>query len=488
LTEIVRRHEILRTTFPLVGEGPVQRIHPPSNVRLPLIDLERLPDEQREKEAARRTREEVLKSFDLDRLPLIRWVLFRFDETRYGLLHIEHHLLHDGWSFNVFLRELFEIYRSFATGGESTLPELPIQFADFAAWQREWMETEDAAKQCDFWKAQLDADCPPLDLPFDRPRPAKQTFEGASQRVEFPLALAKSLREVCRREGVTLFMTMLAAFVALLHKYSGRDDIQIGYGIANRRWRQTEDLIGMVINNVVLRTDLSGDPDFRQLLDRIRDVTLASYANQDYPFDKVVEALHPRRDPRYNPLFQVMFGFHDAPLPFVELPDVRVRLREALSNESAKFDMNLIVIPHSVEREQLNGDDAEGLTAIWEYNTDLFERATIERMIGHYQELLQGVVADMNQRVSDLPIFQSGETRLLEQWNDTTRDYPETPLHELFEQQAARQPEAVAVVCGDEHLTYRELNCRANRLAHYLQHLECGPRPRSESTWTGRWR
>jgi amino acid adenylation domain-containing protein len=364
-------------------------------------------------------------------------------------------------------------------GKSSPLPALPIQFADFAQWQRAWVQGAEAETQLAYWQKKLAGSPSVLALPSDRPRPARQSFQGAAPLVELPLHLCEALRAWSRQEGVTLFMTMLTAFVALLWRYTGQHDICVGSGIANRRRRETEGLIGMIINNLVLRTELSGNPTVRQLLGRVRETTLEAYAHQDVPFDKVVEALQPERNLSHNPLYQVMFGFHDAPMPDVELPGLNVSVLVGLSNGSAKFDLNVIVIPHFVQHVGLHPGavDAAGLTLLWEYSTDLFDAPTISRMIGHYQALLEGMVANPQQHIAALPLLTEVERRqLLVEWNDTRRDYPQHQcLHRLFEAQVQQTPDAVAVVFEDASLSYQELDQRANQLAHHLRQRGVGP-------------
>ncbi|MDQ3942418.1 MAG: amino acid adenylation domain-containing protein, partial [Actinomycetota bacterium] len=477
LGEIVRRHEIFRTTFPAVEGRPVQRIHDPWPVTLPVLDVQDAPESEREAEAQRLIGRELQRPFDLTRLPLVRWTLVQLAPQEHVLVHVEHHLVHDGWSFNIFLRELRELYGAFAAGKPSPLPELPIQFVDFAAWQRWWMQEEEVAEaQLAYWKEKLAGSPPVLELPTDRSRPAVQTFRGAAPRVELPLSLCEALRVVSRRERVTLFMTMLAAFLALLHRYTEQEDVCVGTGVANRCLRETEGLIGMIINTVALRTELSGNPTFRELLSRVREVTLEAYAHQDLPFGKVVEALQPERSLSYSPLYQVLFSFHDAPIPDLDFPGMTTSIQEVLSNGSAKFDLNVIAMPRSQYIGPSRTAGTDGITLVWEYSTDLFEAATIERMGGHYQALLEGIVADPERRLSDLPLLTEAERhRLLVEWNDTTTKYPrDRCVHELFEEQAERTPEAIAVVFEDERLTYRELNRLANRLARHLRKLGVG--------------
>ena len=312
LCDLVSRHEIYRTTFRSEETGPVQRIHAPFQVTLPVIALDVVPDSMRAEETRRIISREVDKPFVLSRLPLVRWTLLRLAPDDHQLLHVEHHLLHDGWSWRVFLRDLLELYRSRSEGRDPQLAEPAIQFADYSLWQRRWLKGEEARRQLEYWSQRL-RECPSeLPLPYDRPRPATQTYLGEAPRFPVPSDLMSQLAALGRSHGATLFMTMLAAFFALMQRLSGQTDICIGTGIANRRRRETEDLLGMLVNNLALRLDLAGDPAFTTLLDRVREASLESYSNQDAPFDQVVGTVQPTRDPGRNPLFQVMFAFHDA--------------------------------------------------------------------------------------------------------------------------------------------------------------------------------
>jgi len=477
LTEIVRRHEILRTTFPAIDGRPVQVIHEPQPVDLPVLDLPALPERERAAEVQRRSKQLFDQPFDLASLPLIRWTLLRLSPQMHVLCHIEHHLIHDGWSYCVFLRELLQLYTAFAAGHSSSLPEPSIQFADFAYWQRQWMRGTVEQTQLDYWKERLANNSPVLELPYDRPRPPAQSFRGAAPRIELPGALCKSLKMLSNDEGVTLFMTMLAAFLVLLYRYSSQEDICVGSGIANRRWRETEDLMGMLINTVVLRTDLSGNPTFRELLSRVREVTLGAYAHQDLPLDKLVQSLQPERNLSHNPLFQVMFSF-DTPLPDLELPDLSLHLQQGLNNGSAKFDLNIIVLPYSEQHfGRSPGGTPDGMTLLWEYSTDLFEAATIDRMVRHFQTLLYSIVSDPEQHLANLSLLDERDRqRLLVEWNDTKVEYGRGQrLHELFDAQVEQTPDTVAVVFEGQRLTYQELNRRANQLAHHLRRLGVGP-------------
>jgi amino acid adenylation domain-containing protein/non-ribosomal peptide synthase protein (TIGR01720 family) len=472
LSEIVQRHEIFRTTFPAVNGRLFQVIHSSLPIELNVVDIEKFTGSEQEAEIQRLFDAEVKKPFYLDKLPLVRWLLLKLNDQDHLLVHIEHHMVHDGWSFNnVFLKEFLALYQAFCEGHPSPLPELPIQFVDFASWQREWVQSQEAQAQLAYWQQQLSGSPPLLELPYDRPRPAEQTYNGAQVRLELPITLCESLRVLSRQEGITLFMTTLAAFLVIVRRYTGQDDLCVGTAVANRRMRETEQLIGMIVNNLVLRTDLSGNPTFRELLGRVRKVSLEAFANEDLPFDKVVEVIKPIRNLSYNPLFQVMFSFHDSPRPDLTLPGLNITTNVALSNKSTKFDLDVVLIPHS----QLNGKD-KGITLIWEYNADLFDAATIQQMVDQYQVLLKGIVDNPEQRVSELPILNQPQQELLMEWNQTLREYTQKDcIHNLFESQVELTPDAVAVEQDGQKLTYRQLSDRANQLAHYLQSLGVKP-------------
>jgi amino acid adenylation domain-containing protein len=477
LGEIVRRHEIFRTTFHIVGGRPVQRMGSVCIVPLPVVDLSGLSAGDREREAERAIDAECRRPFDVARLPLARWTLLRLAVAEHVLLQVEHHLVHDGWSFNRILGELVALYTAFSRGEPSPLPELPLQFADWAVWQREWMRGPEAAAQIGYWKRTLAGRPAVLELPTDRPRPLRQSFAGRVERVELPLPLCAALRAANRREGVSLFMLMQAAFAALLSRYSGQDQVNVGSAVANRRWRETEPVIGMIVDNVVLANDLSGDPTLRELLQRTRRLSLEAGANQDIPFDLVVEAVQPERDLAYNPLFQAIFSFHDSPLAELAFPGLSAELTEGLSNGSAKFDLNVICIPRSEQRGRRGGAADAGISMLWEYATTLFDRSTIVRMLGYFETLLAEIAADPARRLSALLLPAAAERQqLLGEWNDTWSDFPrERTVHELFAAQSRSRPQATAVASEGESLTYGELNARANRLAHHLRALGVGP-------------
>ena len=478
LDEIVRRHEIFRTTFPAIDGRPRQEIHKPWRVRLDVVDLMSLPEPERSQALENHISRELQQHFDLTKLPLIRWTLLRIAEQEHVLLHVEHHLVHDGWSFNIFLAELLNLYRAFAEGKPSPLPELPVQFADFAVWQRQWMQGDVARAQLNYWRETLAGSPEVLEIQTDHQRPAVQSLRGTSKRMELPLDLCHALRKFSRENGVTLYMTMFAAFQVLLHRLSAQNDFRVGSAIANRRWPETESMIGMLVNTIAFRANFSDKPSFLELLNRVRRSTLEAYTHQDLPFEMLVDALQRDRDLSRNPLFQVMFNFHDAPLPELNLPGVTTDLVEVISNQSAKFDFNLILVPRTEQRLGWSPQaKSGGITEIWEYNTDLFDEDTILRFERLYRSLLKGMLADPNRPVAHLPLLPVAEReRLLTQWQG-----PRIPsllrssIHELFESQVERTPQNVALVFKEEQLTYRELNLRSNRLAHHLRRHGVGP-------------
>lgn len=463
--EILRRHEVLRTTFTVVEGQPVQVIAPTLPLTLPVVDLQKLPEAERKGEVLRRATEESQQSFNLSKTPLLRCTLLRLDETEYVLLFTMHHIISDAWSKGVLLRELAILYEAFSIGKPSPLPELPIQYADFAVWQQQWLQGEVLETQLTYWRQQLEGSPPLLELPTDRTRPPVQTFRGATQSFILPKALTEALKELSKQEDVTLFMTLLAAFKTLLYRYTGQNDILVGSPIANRNRSEIEGLIGFFVNTLVMRTNLGGRPSFREILSRVRNVALAAYAHQDLPFERLVNELQLERDLSHTPLFQVMFEFGNTPISALALPGLTLSLLETKSS-TAKFDLSLSMR----ETEQ-------GLIGSLEYNTDLFDAGTIARMLGHFQTLVASILANPDQRLENLQLLTDAEKQqLLVEWNDTGADYPQNQcIHQLFEAQVEQTPDAVAVVFEDQQLTYRELNAKANQLAHHLQKLGVKP-------------
>ncbi|HZB44769.1 MAG TPA: condensation domain-containing protein, partial [Pyrinomonadaceae bacterium] len=463
--EVVRRHEVLRTTFAVVEGRPRQVIAAESKTRLALVDLGARPAGEREAEAERLALEEAQEPFDLARGPLLRAKLLRLSPDDHVLLFTMHHIISDGWSAGVLVRELTAIYEAFAEGRESPLAELPIQYADFARWQREWLQGEVLESRLAYWRKQFADRLPVLDLPTDRPRPPVPSDRGAVRNITLPASLAEEVRAVCRAESVTLFMLLLAAFKVLLHRYSGQEDILVGSSIANRNHVETEGLIGLLINTLVLRTDLAGDPTFKELLARVREVSLGAYAHQDLPLEQILEELRPEWDASRAPVFQVAFQLQNFQLPSIELRGLKLTPMTGAVG-TAKFDLSMSLV-----------ETPEGLTASLEYSTDLFDAETIARMLGHYRNLLEAIVADPSARLSDLALLSEAERReLLSEWNPPAGIRTRArPLHRMFEEQARRTPRSIALVCEGREMSYAELNGRANKLARHLRSLGVGP-------------
>ncbi|WP_166144129.1 non-ribosomal peptide synthetase [Methylosinus sp. RM1] len=470
INEIVRRHEVLRTTFTMRDGEPVQTVAPVLEIAAPMIDLSGVDATTREAGARRLVDEEARRPFDLATGPLLRTLVIdlglRADtgEREHIVAFTLHHIVSDGWSTDILVREFAALYEAFVGGGSSSLPPLALQYADYAAWQRDWLGGEVLERQLAYWRNELAGAPPSLDLPTDRPRPAAQDHAGAVCRFPVTKETTEGLRRLGRKEGATLFMTLLAAFQLLLSRYSGQSDICVGTPVANRRRVEFEGLIGCFVNTLVLRTDLSGDPTFRVLLARVRKTALGAQENQDAPFERLVDELQPLRDISRSPLFQTLFVLQNAPGRELALPGLQVEPL-ATDSGSAKFDLTLSLV-------EADG----GLSGRIDYATTLFDPQTIERLARHYCALLAGIVADPDRRASELPMLCEAERRrLLVEWNDTATDDPRDKcLHQLFEEQAAKTPDAVAVAFEDAYFTYDELNARANRLAHRLIGLGVG--------------
>ncbi len=465
LNEIVRRHEALHTIFLTVDGRPVLTVVPGLTIPVPVVNLAHLPEAERETEALRRAAMEAERHFDLAQGPLLRVTLLQLGEEEHIALLVMHHIVSDGWSMGILIEELAVLYDAFSSGKPSPLPELPIQYTDFGYWQRNWLQGEVLEAQFAYWRQQL-AELPPLlELPADRPRSAVQSWRGATQTFDLSSGLTEKLKVLSLEEGATLFMTLLAAFQTLLYRYTGQEDISVGTPIANRNQAEIEGLIGFFVNTLVMRTDLRGEPTFREVLRRVRDVALGAYAHQDLPFEMLVDALQPERDMSHTPLFQVMFVLQNAPLKAAELPSLGLSPVE-IDTGVTMFDLTLTMV-----------ENADGLIGTVTYHTDLFDAARIQRMIEHLQLLLASIVANPDQPISHLPLLTGEEQRrLLVEWNDTEVEYPlDQCVHQFFEAQVKRTPNALAVIFEGEALTYRELNRRANQLAHYLQKLGVEP-------------
>ena len=465
LNEIVRRHEILRTGFATIDDQPCQLINSEVLLALPIADLQNLDQSEREAEISRLVRREAQRPFDLQKPPLLRVSLIRVSEQEHVLILSAHHIVFDGWSIEVFIRELSKLYEAFATGKPSPLAELPIQFADYASWQREWLSGETLETQRRFWKKQLAGDLPVLDLPADRPRPPIQTFRGARQRLSLSADLTSSLKSLSNKNGATLFVTLLAAFNVLLHRYTGQQDILIGSPIANRNRLETEDLIGFFVNTIVIRTDLSGQPSFEELLQQVRETTLAAYATQDMPFEQLVEELQPERDLSRTPLFQIVLSLLKHVSTALELPGLSLTQWEA-DTGTAKFDLSLQI-----------EETADRLGGWFEYNTDLFDAGRIARMASHFEHLLEALVNDPARPISTLPVVTPAEqTQILSGWNNTfAPSVREVCVHQMFELQVEQRPNALALATYEAQLSFRQLNERANRVARRLRSVGVGP-------------
>ncbi|HIE01628.1 MAG TPA: amino acid adenylation domain-containing protein [Thiotrichaceae bacterium] len=456
--DILRRHEALRTTFTTVAEQPVQVVSPFEPFNLPVIDLRDLAANERESVALQRATAEAKQPFDLTQYPLFRATLMQLDEKDYRLFLTFHHIIIDGVSiYQVFIPELATLYQAFSQGKPSPFLPLSVQYTDFTLWQRQWLQAEVLEEQKAYWKEHNPVSSP-LQLPTDRPYPAVPTFKGARCCLSLPKAQLKALKALSREEGVTLFVTLLAAFKIVLYRYTGQEEITVGTVSAGRDHAELENMIGYFLNTLVLQTDLSETPTFQQVLQRVRKVTMDASAHQDIPFEQLVATLRPKQSLGINPLFQVMFDL-DPPLSPLDM-DWRFNQLD-IQTDTAKFALTMEL-----------DERVDGMIGRIEYNTDLFDEATIVRMIGHYQTLLEGIVADPEQPISHLPLLTAQEQQQFLEWNNTQTDYPaDVCIHHLFERQVEQTPEEIALVFEGEQLSYRELNSRANQLAHYLMIL-----------------
>ncbi|HEV2735556.1 MAG TPA: amino acid adenylation domain-containing protein, partial [Longimicrobiaceae bacterium] len=469
LDALVERHETLRTVFAERDAGQVQIIRPPAPVELAEMDLRDLPEAEREPAAERLAADEAIRPFDLARGPLLRSTLLRLGEEDHVLFLTMHHVVSDGWSTQVLMREVTALYTAFGRGEAPLLPELPVQYADFAVWQRAWMSGQTLQAQLAYWRERLAGAPPLLEVPTDRPRAAGQSALAGRQAFTLPPGLSRELRALSTREGTTLFMTTLAAWQVLLGRYAGQDDVVVGTPIAGRNRREIEGLIGFFVNMLPLRADLSRDPTWTELLGRVRETALGAYDHQELPFEKLVEELNVERNLTHSPVFQVQFALNR---PGRE--EERLRLGgvalEPFGEEDrvTKFDLSLTLV-----------DGGDALTGVLAYRTALFEAGTIARMAEHLETLLEGMAAGPRRRVSELSLLRPGErAQLLQGWNDTAAAYPQCCLHELVSAQAARTPDAVAVVFEDRKLTYAGLETWSNRLAQQLAGLGVGPETR----------
>ena len=451
---LVARHETLRTRFRLEGGRSYQQVQPAVSVS---IEREQFGEEG----LIERIQAIVVQPFDLERGPLLRVNLLQLAEDDHVLVLVQHHIVSDGWSMQVMVEELVQLYAGYSQGLDVVLPALPIQYADYALWQRSWMEAGEKERQLAYWTGLLGGEQPVLELPFDRPRPVRQSHRGAQFILELDIDLSQALRRVAQQEGATAFALLLASFQALLYRYSGQADIRVGVPIANRNRVETERLIGFFVNTQVLKADLDGRMGFDELLAQARQRALEAQAHQDLPFEQLVEALQPERNASHNPLFQVLFN-HQSEIrsvtPEVQLEDLRLE-GLAWDGQTAQFDLTLDI-----------QEDENGIWASFDYATDLFDASTVERLAGHWRNLLRGIVANPRQRLGELPLLDAPERRqTLSEWNPAQRECAvQGTLQQRFEEQARQRPQAVALILDEQRLSYGELNARANRLAHCL--------------------
>ncbi len=467
LKSIVARHDALRTTFKIEDGTPMQMVSD-APLDVPLIDLTKWNESDREAEALRILRDEARRPFDLARGPLIRAVVLKMQAQDHILLVTMHHIVTDGWSIGIFHRELSALYKAFASGESSPLVELPIQYADYAIWQRERLDSDADKVQLAYWKEQFATLPPVLELPTDHPRPTVQAyraFNGQQHTISLSKQFTQDLKQLCQRENVTLFMALLTAYQILLHRYTGEEDIVVGTAIAGRKLPEIENLIGVFINTLALRTPVAGDATCRELLERVKQVALKAFEHQELPFERLVKELHSERTLAHNPLFQVMFLLQSEEILPLQFPGVRAE----------HFQVGNILTDYDLALDVVEQDDQ--VICRFKSNADLFESETITRMTHHFQTLLEAMVANLQQKISEVPLVGEAERhKLLIEWNQTARDLPaDVCAPQLFEQQVARTPNATAIIFEDQQLTYAELNAGANKLAHYLRGLGVGP-------------
>ncbi|MFM5993105.1 MAG: amino acid adenylation domain-containing protein [Dolichospermum sp.] len=459
ITEIVRRHEILRTNFQQIEGRNLQVIRPEINISLQVINLDQIPAKEQLQNVQQLINQETDKIFNLSEDNLFQSTLYQLNQNSYVLLLNMHHIISDGWSTGILLEELSTLYAAYLAGNKSPLPDLQIQYADYAIWQKQKFTSQIREKQLNYWQQQL-TDIPPLlELPTDKPRPPIQSFSGGIWEFSINSNLSQKIRTLTQQSDATLFMTMLAAFVILLYRYSGQDDILIGSPMAGRNRQEIQSLIGYFVNTVVLRTKLTGNPNFREILNQVRQVATDAHNYQDIPYNQVVEALNPQRNLSYNPVFQILFDLQHSLTDKLQLPGLT--LQPFLGEHStSKFDLSLIIEDRGTE-----------LIGVWEYSSDLFTQETITRITENFQTLLNGIVNNPEIPIKQLPIISAFEQQqILENWNNTQQDYPESfCIHELFAQQVIKTPNAIAVKFGNQQLTYTQLNQKANQLANYLQ-------------------
>ena len=462
--EIIRCHEILITTFKLIDDQPAQYILDSLKIHLLQINLQHITGEDRDAEVQCLAKEEAKRPFNLYEGPLIRTILLKLDQEEHVLLITMHHIITDGWSYSIFLKGVSDLYNGFLQGQPAQLPELPIQYADFAVWQRSWLQGDVLEKQLGYWRSKLDG-VPVLEIPTDHPRPTLFTYDGAYKEFECSQDLTIALKQISQKGKATLFMTLLAVCQILLQRYTGQDDIVVGTSIANRNHTEIENLIGFFVNTLVIRSDLSGNPTFWALLEQVRETTIEAYSYQDLPFEKLVEELQPVRDLSRNPFFQTSFLLQNLPPSNLELAKIKLE-RLNIGSDTSKFDLSFVV--HEIENT---------LRVRISYNSNLFKPSTIDRISKHYHNLLDSVVKDPDQRIGMLPYLDKDEQcQMIVDWNATKEPYPvDLCIHQLFEAWVERTPDETCLVFEEKQITYAELNQKANSLAHKLIKFGIGP-------------
>ncbi|MEO0840570.1 MAG: amino acid adenylation domain-containing protein [Cyanobacteria bacterium J06643_5] len=468
INTIIQRHEVLRTNFKTVDEELIQVTSPTKEIILNSINLQLIPKAEQEIKVKQIAVEEAQKPFDLEQDLLLRVTLLELEATEKVILLTMHHIISDGWSMEVLVKEIATLYAAFSQSLPSPLTPLQIQYADFAVWQRQWLQGEVLATQLGYWKQQLGGNLPVIQLPTDFPRSRVQSFRGDTVSFKLSSELSNKLKTIAKAQNATLFMTLLAAFKVLLYRYTGQADIVVGSPIANRNRAELEGLIGFFVNTLVLRTELNNNPTFVQVLQRVRQVTWDAYDHQDLPFEKLVEELHPERDLSYNPLFQIKFRLENPPAEKIEIPGLTLSSLGQV-NPSAKLDLSLDMY-----------ETPDGLVGGFEYNKGLFTETTIKRMVGHFCTLLEGIANQPTQRIGELPLLTPIEQQqILIEWNQTQKEFSQDLcFHQLFEAQVEKNSNAVAIIYNNEQLTYQQLNQRSNQLAHHLQSLGVSPEVR----------
>ncbi|MCP4049835.1 MAG: amino acid adenylation domain-containing protein [bacterium] len=459
LLETMQRHQSLRTVFQQENDNIIQTITPYVALIIPEVSIEHLPADKRLHEAIRLAEAEAEKPFNLFKAPLLRTLLIQLNQKEYVLVINMHHIISDGWSTGIIIKELGAFYTQFTTGKKADIQELEIQYSSYTSWQRKWLNSTDYQNQLNYWKTVLTGELPSLNFPTDKIRKEKQTFKGKTYRHTLPLKMTEQIREICKQTGTTLFMVLIAAYKILLHRYTMEDDIIAGTPIANRNKKELEGVTGFFVNSLAIRSNFKDNPSFINFLQTIKETSLEAYSNQDVPFDKVVQAVSPDRSTANNPVFQTMFILQNAPVPELNLPGIKIRQLE-IDRKASIFDLSLEIWKKS-----------SGLECRFEYNTDLFKHTTIKCIAGHYQNLLKDIIKNPAKKISELEILSKKEkNKILYEFNDTNATYPkDKTIHQLFEEQAAKNPNNTALVFEEQELTYKELNQQANKLARTLR-------------------